>query len=223
MLYVVGLVPLTVLAPMGLAILLWKHPNRLTGLYRAVVFLPIVMAPVAVGIIWRWLLDPNAGLVNGLSEAVGLPRVDWLGSPSTALWAVVFITAWKVFSISFILITSGLTVIDPATVETARLDGAREWDVTTRVILPQLTPTIVVVTLLSVIFAGQWSFAMVNLLTQGGPVGATDNVFYYLYRYGFRFFNTGLASATAVIVLVVFGVVSYLQFRMGERVAGHEG
>lgn len=221
-LYVVGLVPFAVLLPMAVAVLLWKHTGALGALYRVLLFLPVLVAPLVGAVIWLWILHPVQGLANAALGWVGLGPVNWLGSPSTAIWSVVAITGWKIFGLSFILYSAGLATIDRRYVEAARTEGAREWDVTVRLLLPLLAPTTIVVCFLCLIFAGQWSFATINVLTQGGPGGSTDNVFYLLYNYAFRFFDTGAASAVAVVLLIVFGVFALLQIRLSERLSFHD-
>lgn len=221
-LYVVGLVPFAVVLPMAVAILLWKHTGALGAVYRVLLFLPVVVAPVVGAVIWQWILHPVQGVANAALGWLGAGPVNWLTSPETAIWSVVAITGWKVFGLSFILYSAGLASIDRRYVEAARTDGAREWDITVRLLVPLLAPTTTVVSFLCLIFAGQWSFATITVLTQGGPAGSTDNVFYLLYNYAFRFFDTGAASAVAVVLLLVFGALALLQLRVSERLAFHD-
>lgn len=215
--YAAALLPFATVLPMAMAILLWKHRGRSAQVYRALLFLPVVLAPVATAVSWRFLLDPLQGLVNSALTAVGLPGVNWLGDGVPAFWVIVVITGTKIFALNTLLYLAGLGAIDRRYLDAARVDGATEWDVTSRLLVPLLHRTTVLVAFLCVVLAGQWAFVNVSVLTQGGPSGATDNVYYRLYEYGFSFFDTGLASAAAVLILVVMIPVSLLYQRANRR------
>lgn len=205
-LYVAGLVPFATVFPMGMAIMLWKHPGRAAAAYRSLLFLPVVLAPVAVAIAWQFLLAPLEGAVDTLLAAAGLPAPDWLGSASTALWTIVVITGIRIFALNVLIYLAGLAAIDRACVEAARVDGASEWAITRHILVPLLGRTTALASFLCVVFGGQWAFVNIAVLTQGGPQGATSNVFYLLYQYGFAFFDTGLASAAAVVITLALAV-----------------
>lgn len=220
--YTVGLVPFVVVAPMGIAILLWKHPGRGTSVYRMLLFLPVVIAPVVGALAWQWILHPRIGLANAVLSWFGVGPVNWLGSADTAIWCIVGITAWKLFGLSFILFAAGLSTVDRSYLEAASVDGASEWDMTRRIVVPLLTPTISMVSLLCLVFAGQWSFANINVLTQGGPTGSTDNLYHLLYTESFRYFDAGSSSVLAVILFAVFGTLSFAQWRYSSRITFHD-
>lgn len=212
--FTAALLPLVVGAPLLAAVAVWKRGGRLAAVYRTLFFVPVLIPPGVGAVVWAWIFHPILGLVNGALGLTGIDRVSWLTVPRGAQTVVVIVTAWKVFGLSFILFTAGLTGIDGRLLDAARSDGAREWEVTTHVILPLLQPTTVLVTLLCVIFAGQWSFAVIDVLTQGGPVGATNTLFYLLHQYAFRYFDTGQASALATGMIVMFGGLALLQIRL---------
>jgi len=211
--YAVALLPFATVLPMAMAILLWKHRGRSAQVYRALLFLPVVLAPVATAVSWRFLLDPLQGLVNTGLTVVGLPGVNWLGAGAPAFWVIVVITGTKIFALNTLLYLAGLGAIDRRFLDAARVDGATEWEVTSRLLVPLLSRTTMLVAFLCVVLAGQWTFVNVAVLTQGGPSGATDNIYYRLYEYGFSFFDTGLASAAAVVILVVLIPFSLLYQR----------
>ncbi|OLT20857.1 hypothetical protein BJF78_34940 [Pseudonocardia sp. CNS-139] len=132
---------------------------------------------------------------------------------------IVVITGTKVFALNTLLYLAGLAAIDRRLIEAARVDGATEWEVTSRLVVPLLGRTTALVAFLCVVLAGQWAFVNVGVLTQGGPGGATDNVYYRLYDYAFTFFDTGIASAAAVLLVLVFVPISLLYQRSArERV-----
>lgn len=183
---------------MAVAILLWKHTGALGSLYRVLLFLPVIVAPVVGSLIWQWMLHPIQGVANVAPAWIGIGPVNWLGSPSSAIWAIIAITGWKIFGLSFILYSAGLATVNRSYVDAAHTDGASEWEVTRHILVRLRAPTTILVSFLCVIFAGQWRFAAITVLTQGGPVGSTENVFSLLYQYAFRFFDTGAAAAVGV-------------------------
>ena len=206
-LYIAGLLPFATVFPMAMAITLWKHPGRSSTVYRALIFLPVVLAPVAVAISWQFILAPLQGVLDSVLTWAHLPAPDWLGSSATALWIVVVITGTKIFALHVLIYLAALATVDRGLLDAARLEGASEWAVTRHVLVPLLSRTIALTSFLCVVFGGQWTFVNVAVLTQGGPLGSTDNVYYYLYQYGFSFFNTGIASASAVVITVVLALV----------------
>lgn len=213
-LYVLGMLPFATVIPMLLTIMLWRRPGRSAEIYRALLFAPVVLAPVAVAVAWQFLLHPVQGLVNTVLGSAGLPTPNWLGDPATALPTIVVITASKIVALNMLLFSAALAGLDRRAVDAARIDGATEWETTRHIVVPQLARTAVLVTLLCVVVAGQWVFTNVSVLTQGGPDGTTDNIYVRLYLDAFTFFRAGTASATAVTVLVglavLFAVGSWL-------------
>ncbi|MBW0117108.1 carbohydrate ABC transporter permease [Pseudonocardia abyssalis] len=216
-LYVLGMLPFATVVPLGLAILLWRRPGRASHVYRALLFAPVVLAPVATAISWRFVLHPLQGVANTVLGALGLPTPNWLGDPATALPVIVAITAGKIVALNLLLFGAALAGLDRRLVDAARVEGATEAEITRHVVLPQLTRTTAGLALLCVVVAGQWVFTNVALLTDGGPDGSTDNVYHWLYTTGFTFFDAGRASAAAVVVLaalaLLFGAGALLRRR----------
>ncbi|HEY3713846.1 MAG TPA: sugar ABC transporter permease [Jatrophihabitantaceae bacterium] len=202
-LYAAGMLPLAVGLPLVLAIALWGRPGRAASVYRCLLFVPMVLAPVATAISWQFVLNPLQGVLRGL---LGTSTPDLLGDPRTALWTVDVITSGKMIALNVLLFSAALAAIDPATVEAARVDGASQRQITWRVVVPQLARSIVLLAMLTVVYAGQWSFTNIAVLTQGGPQHSTDNVYYRLYTYGFTYFDVGKASAGAVLVVLALAI-----------------
>lgn len=205
-LLVACVLPFATLVPMGLAIMLWKRPGRASSVYRAVLFLPVVLAPVATAMSWQFVLNPLGGVLNETIGLLGISPVNWLGDPATALPTIAVITAEKVIGLNVLLYGAALDGIDRDSLAAAGIDGATEWQTTRHVVVPQLWPITGLLAGLCVVLAGQWAFTGVAVLTQGAPGGTTDNVYYRLYTYGFTFFDNGLASAGAVVLIVVLGL-----------------
>ncbi|WP_114560348.1 carbohydrate ABC transporter permease [Desertihabitans aurantiacus] len=208
LLYAVALLPFSTAVPLLLAVLLWARPGRASTIYRSLLFVPAMVAPVAVAVAWRFLLNPLNGLVNEVTGRVGLPAVNWLGDPAWALPVIVVVTAARVVAFNMLLFSAALSGLDRRAVEAARLEGATGFEVVWFVVLPQLRSTTVLLGLLSVVLAGQWSFTNVSVLTQGGPDGVTDNVYHRIHTLGFGYFETGMASTASVLVLVFFALAA---------------
>jgi multiple sugar transport system permease protein len=218
-LYALAFLPFSTVIPLGLAVMLWQRPGRASTVYRSLLFLPVMMAPVAVAVSWRFLLNPLQGLANEVLGVAGLAPVNWLGDPATALPVIVLVTAAKVTAFNMLLYGAALETVDRRTVQAARLEGASSWEVSRFVVAPQLAGTTILLALLSLVLAGQWSFTNISVLTQGGPDGVTDNVYYRIYTLAFDFFETGMASAAAAVVLVLFGIGSAAWFAARRRYA----
>ncbi len=153
--------------------------------------------------------------------ALGLPERDWLGDPDTALFVIVAITAAKVVALNMLLFGAALATLDRRCIEAARVDGAREWEITRFLLVPQLLRTAALLSLLCVVFVNHWVFTNVAVLTQGGPNDSTDYVYYRLYTYAFTFFDVGTGAAAAITIVaavgLVFGVYWLIEKRSRDR------
>ncbi len=215
--YTIGLVPFSVLLPLAIALLIHDVTGRVQGVYRALIFLPVLMAPVVVAVIWRWILHPTQGLLNGWLDAVGITGPSWLNDRTTALWTIVGITGWKLMGFSVLIFSAGIANVNRECLAAAEVDGASRWQATWRITVPLLSPTIMFMLLLTVLLSAQWTFPLINVLTQGGPLGATNNVYGLLYEFGFRNFNVGFSSAAAVMFFAFFGVLALVATRLIDR------
>lgn len=221
--YIVGLIPLTVVLPMFVAILLSRVRGFMQVLYRSILFIPVIMAPVVVSVIWLWILNPLQGVLNQtLKNLFGITNTNWLTDSSTAIWVIILITAWKVFGFSLILFLAAIVSINREYLEAARSDGASDWSLIRYVIFPLITPTFYFLIIYTALFAGQWVFGTVNVLTQGGPRNTTNSVHYIMYQFGFEFFNIGTASAAAVLLFIFFGIGTLFGVRFTDRKAHYE-
>ncbi|WP_261556263.1 carbohydrate ABC transporter permease [Frankia tisae] len=214
--YAVVMLPFATVVPMALAIALWKRPGRVSTVYRTLLFLPVVLAPIATAITWQFLLDPLSGLVNVVAGWFGVGAHNWLGDPSSALYSVLLITSVKVVALNVLLFGAALANLERGLLEAAALDGATEWEITRHIVLPHLRRTVVLLGMLSLVVVWPWIFANVAVLTQGGPAGSTDNVYYRLFTYAFTFFDAGTASAAAVVITGALALV----LGLGLLVAG---
>jgi len=206
--YTLGLLPLTVALPLVVALLAGGVGGWLGDLYRALIFVPMVIAPIVVAIVWRWLLNPSHGVVNALITGLGFPPVAFLQDPSIAIWSIIFITGWKLIGFSAIIFSAAIADVDRGLMEAARLDGASEFQIARHVIVPLIRPALLLVTMLTLLHGAQWSFVYINVLTQGGPLLATTNLYYLLWDYGFGNFAIGWATAAGMLLLAVYAVVA---------------
>jgi len=175
------------------------------------------MAPIVVAVIWRWIMNPNGILNDVLRASFHLPPVNMLASPALALWAIVLITGWKLLGFSTLIISAGLTNISRDCLEAAQIDGANARQRIRYVILPLLSPTLLFMLLLTVLLASQWTFPIINALTQGGPRSGTTNVYYVLWQFGFQTFNVGLSSAAGILFFSGFLALAIGTMRLIDR------
>jgi multiple sugar transport system permease protein len=220
--YTVGLLPLTVGIPLGVALLTQHLSGFWRNLYRALIFLPMVMAPVVIAVIWRWLLNPEYGLVNLGLTSIGLDKIAFLSDPGTALWAILFMTGWKLIGFSTLVFSAAIMQIDRSVTESARLDGAGEWRVARDFIVPLISPAVLFIAMLTLLHGAQWSFVYINVLTKGGPLNSTTNLFYLLYEYGFGNFAVGWSTAAGILLFLGFGLIAWACGRFMRRHAHYQ-
>lgn len=214
--FTVGFVVLSLVLCTLLALAI-NAQRRWRGGISAAYFLPFLISPVVVGVIWRSALEPRTGLVNLVLGEVGLPQPQWLVQPTPSLVAVILVGTWIHLGFYAMILLSGLQAIDGTLYEAARIDGATAWQSTSRITLPLLRPTLMVVVILATI-AGFQSFDFIYTLTGGGPVGATTLIVQYIYDNGFSFpIQYGLASAAAVILFVAVFMVTFTNYVLGRR------
>lgn len=177
---------------------------------RTLVLVPMMITPIAAGLIWKLIYDGQFGVLNYLIGLLGIPPRVWLGDPLLALGAVVLVDIWHGTPFVALVLLAGLQTIPPDYYEAASIDGAGFWGRLRYITLPLLAPVMLVVLLFRTITAIR-AFDVVYALTQGGPAGMTEVIGLYLYKYGFRLFNIGYAAALS-IVLAVFALLLCLVY-----------
>ena len=214
--YTVAFVVLVTVASLALAILL-NAQQRGKGALRAAYFVPVVISPVVVGLIWGWVLTRQNGVVNELLRGVGLPAPGWLLDPALAMLVIILVGVWVNLGFFTMILLAGLQSIDPNLYEAAKLDGATAWKQVVQITLPLLRPTTMVVVILAAINGFQ-AFDYIWMLTGGGPVGATTLMVQYIYENAFQSpIQYGLASAAGVIFFIVVFGVTMLNYLVGRR------
>ena len=190
---------------------------RGTGLLRAVVFLPALLPPVLVGLMWSRVLD-GFGFVNQILQGLGISEdpIFFLGEPGLVLWVIIGVTIWQFAGFDMILYYAGLQSIDRSMLEAAALDGARTFGTVTRVILPSLYHVVGVVALLNVI-GGLKIFDVVYVMTRGGPNRSSEVLSTYMLEQGFRNSIMGVASAIAIVIVFLAVLFSLIRMRVARR------
>jgi multiple sugar transport system permease protein len=217
--YTVSTVALQVGLGLGLALLVTQIPRGQAAL-RVAAILPIVLAPVVVGLFWRTLvLAPDYGIVDFVTRGVGLGSYNWLGDPDLALVSVIAIHTWQWTPFAFLVILASLASLPPDIYEAARIDRANAWQRFVRITLPLIRPAIVIVVIMRTMIALS-AFAAIFAATGGGPGTATEILNLYAYRTSFSELNLGYGAALAVVLLAITLVVSLLMFRVRR---GREG
>lgn len=220
--YIAGLLPMSVVLPLAAAIFTQDLPSRSRNLYRSLIFVPMIIAPVVVAVVWRWLLDPNHGAFNLALQTLGTPPIGFLQDSRYAMATIIWITGWKLIGFSTLIFAAANANIDQSYVEAARLDGASEWAIIRDIRLPLLLPTTMFLTMMTVLLGAQWSFTYINVLTQGGPLKSTTNIYYVLWDYGFSNMTVGWSSAAGMMLLGAFAVLAVLLLRFSERKATYD-
>ncbi|MFQ5595338.1 MAG: carbohydrate ABC transporter permease [Anaerolineae bacterium] len=211
-LYTLGVVPLSTAASLALALLV-DRPLRGLSVYRTAFFMPVVTSTVAVAIVWKWIYNPQAGLLNGLLRAVHLPPPGWLTDPQWALPALIIMAVWKYAGYYMVMFLAGLQAIPREYAEAARIDGAGRLARFRHVTWPLLRPTTALVVITSTIFAFQ-VFGPVYVMTGGGPVRSTSVIVYHLYERAFGFQELGYASAMGWALFLIVFPLTVLQFKI---------
>jgi multiple sugar transport system permease protein len=214
--YTTSTVFLQVVIGLSLAILVLQIPKG-QGMLRIAAILPIVLAPVVVGLFWRTLvLAPDFGLVDMVSKALGMGSHNWLGDPQLALISVIAIHTWQWTPFAFLVLLASLSTLPPDLFEAARLDRASSWQRFVHITLPLVRPAIVVVVIMRAMTALS-AFAAIFAATGGGPGSATEILNLYAYRTSFTILDLGYGSSLAVVLMAITLAVSWLLFSVRRK------
>ncbi|HAB52648.1 MAG: hypothetical protein A2315_14930 [Ignavibacteria bacterium RIFOXYB2_FULL_35_12] len=209
--YTIGTIPINMALSLWVAHILNK---KLVGrkFLRTAFFAPVIISPVAAAVIWRWMYDPNFGLINYSISFLGIDAVNWLNEPTAAMFALIIMGVWKTFGINMVLFSAGLQGIPDNYFEAAELDGAGKWAKFWHITIPMLAPTTFFILIMSMISSFQ-VFDIVYVLTSGGPMGSTKVLVFYVYEYAFKFFEMGYASAISYFLFAVLFVLTMAQVK----------
>lgn len=213
--YLVGYLPLVTAGGLGLALLV-NHRFRGVALFRAMYFLPVVTSWVVVALLWKWLLNPNDGLVNWALGKVGIDGPGWWTDKRWAMPSVILASVWKDVGFVMVILLAGLQSIPAVLYEAATLDGAGAWQRLRRVTVPLLTPSLFFVAVISLINGFQ-VFDQVWVMTEGGPAGSSTVVVEQIVKNTFTYGRAGYASAQSVVLFAIILAVTAVQLRLQKR------
>lgn len=210
-------VPATMVLSLAVALLL-NRSFRGVALLRAVFFMPYITSFVAISIVWQWMYDPEFGLFNWALGLVGLGPYPWLSNPATALPALMILAVWIHIGFQMVIFLAGLQAIPSELYEAAMIDGAGRWRRFWRITVPLLKPTTFFVLVTSAIGSFQ-VFTFVYVMTEGGPLRATDVIVYHIYQNAWQFLRMGYASAMSWVLFAAIFAITLLQFKLlGRRI-----
>lgn len=214
---VVTSVPLVTIFSLWAASAICERNRSTTSFFRGVFYLPVVMGTVPVVVVWKWLFNPYFGLLNYVLKAIGVMapnvRFDWLGEQSTAIWCILAILFTTSIGQPIVLYVAALGNVDKGIEEAAEVDGASRLRTFWQIKWPSIMPTTLYIVVITTINSFQ-CFALIQLLTSGGPSYSTSTVMYYLYEQAFTYYNYGYANAMGVILAVIIAFFSAIQFRV---------
>ena len=192
------------------------HP-AVTSLFRCIFYLPVVTGSVAVTVVWKWMYNNYYGIFNYLLKGVGVidKNINWLGDPRFALGCIILILFTTSVGQPIVLYVSALGNVDQSLVEAAEVDGATRSQVFWKIKWPQIMPTTLYILIITTINSFQ-CFALIQLLTSGGPSHSTDTVMYYIYYTAFKLYRYGYGNAMGVVLMIIIAVLSAIQFKIGS-------
>ena len=180
--------------------------------FRCVFYLPVVTGSVAITVVWKWILNPYNGLLNQVTDNVGF---DWLGNPKTAIWFIILILFTTSIGQPIVLYVAALGNVDQSLIEAAQVDGATKLQVFWKIKWPQIMPTTLYVLVITTINSFQ-CFALIQLLTRGGPLNSTMTIMYQVYDTAYRLQDFGYANAIGVVLAIIIAIFSAIQFKVAK-------
>ncbi len=219
--YTIGVVPVSIVLSLALALLLNQKIHGMS-VYRTVYFIPVVTSMIAVALMWRWMYNPNVGIVNytlgTVFDLLRLPLTppDWLHSTVWAMPAIIIMSVWKGLGYNMVLYLAALQGIPRHLLEAAEIDGASAWQRFVHITLPLLSPTTFFVVIISLIASFQ-VFEQAYVMTQGGPARATVTTVYYIYERAFQWYQMGYGSAIAWVLFLIVMAVTLVQWKYQNR------
>ncbi|WP_418667738.1 carbohydrate ABC transporter permease [Allofournierella sp.] len=209
-------IPLMLLAALAVALVL-SSKVRGVGFFRVVYYIPVITSWVAGSLIWKWVLSPEYGIINEILRVFGIQGPSWLQSPVWAMPAIVLASVWKDMGYFGLMLMAGLQSIDQGYYEAAQIDGAGKLKQFFRITLPLLTPTLFFVMIISLISSFQL-FPQVMIMTpDGGPSGATMVMVERIYKYGFKYYEMGYASAYSWVLFVILLALTGVQMKLQNK------
>lgn len=215
LLFVCGIIPITIFAALGLALLVNKKMGGLNA-YKAAFFLPMATSSVAITLVWFWIFAPNVGIINFVLSLFHIKGPGWLVNKVGARWAIIIMSVWQNLGYYFLIFHAGLKAIPKDYYEAATIDGANAVQRFFKITLPLLSPTLFFVIITMTISACNL-FQEPSILTSGGPEYSTYTITMYIYDLAFRFFRMGEAAVVSLVLFAVLVVITILQFKFSRK------
>jgi len=211
-------VPVTCAFSLWVASAISKMPVVATSAFRCIFYLPVVTGSVAVTVVWKWMYNNYYGIFNFLGKEMGLieKNINWLGDEKYALACIILILLTTSVGQPIVLYVSALDNVDKSLVEAAEVDGANQMQAFWKIKWPQMMPTTLYILVITTINSFQ-CFALIQLLTSGGPNNSTMTIMYYIYYNAFKLYKYGYGNAMGVILAIIIAILSAVQFKLGEE------
>ncbi len=196
---------------------IYNMKGWICSLFRVIFYLPVVTGSVAVTVVWKWMFNNYYGIFNYVGKSIGIldKNINWLGDERFALWCIILILFTTSVGQPIVLYVSALGNVDPSLVEAASVDGATDMQVFWKIKWPQIMPTTLYILVITTINSFQ-CFALIQLLTSGGPNHSTDTIMYYIYYTCFKLYRYGYANAMGVVLAIIIAILSAVQFKLGQ-------
>lgn len=185
--------------------------------FKSAFFLPSFISMVVGSIVYNWILNPTSGPIAEILGFFGFSIPNWSTSENLVILVICYITAWKVFGYNFIVLFASISGVDKEVVESARLDGASNFQLFKDFILPMTSATGLYVFIISIVTGLQYVYTPISVITQGGPDRASSNLIYESYHQAFVLFDTGYSAAFSMVTLALFSILLLVYFKVGEK------
>ena len=211
-------VPIVLVFSLWVASAIYQLPEKLLSFFRIVFYLPVITGSVAVTVVWKWIFNNYYGIFNYIGQSTGLikERINWLGDEKYALGCIILILLTTSIGQPIVLYVSALGNVDASLVEAAEVDGATDFQTFWKIKWPNIMPTTLYILVITTINSFQ-CFALIQLLTSGGPNHSTDTVMYYIYYTAFKLYRYGYANAMGVILAIFIAILSAIQFKVAKE------
>ena len=215
---VVVSVPIVCAFSLWVASVISKMHVAATSLFRCIFYLPVVTGSVAVTVVWKWMYNYRSGILNMVGKDMGLidQNINWLGDAKYALWCIILILLTTSVGQPIVLYVSALDNVDKTLVEASEVDGATKMQTFWKVKWPQIMPTTLYILVITTINSFQ-CFALIQLLTSGGPSNSTMTLMYYIFYNANTLYKFGYANAVGVVLALMIALISAFQFRLGKE------
>ncbi|MCU1407460.1 MAG: putative transporter permease protein [Glaciihabitans sp.] len=221
-LYIAAFMVFSLVLPVLIALVSRRIQGRAKTFYQALIFVPFLVTPVATSAVWRWLFDESGGAIPRIAATLGWEMGNVFRDPGMVMTAVIVIVGWQLLGFGVLVVSAGMAGINPDYASAASLDGASARQIIWRITLPLLSPSLVFLALMTILLSAQWAYPIIDILTQGGPGGASTNIYYLLYQFGFRNFDAGLSAAAGTLFFIGFGLVAMIFVEVSERLSFYD-